>query len=316
MMLFRPSVNRLLLAVVVPLACAPADRQAAQESAGGHAAAAADGVLSVYVVNYPLQYFAERIGGDLVRVEFPAPTDVDPAYWTPGASAVAGYQSADIILLNGADYAHWVGRTTLPGSKLVNTSESVADRFIEVEGAVTHSHGPVGDHSHGAVAFTTWLDPTLAIEHARAVANAFSEAKPDDSAVFADGFAALEADLRALDERLARWATEARGTPLLGSHPVYQYLARRYDLNLVSVHFEPDQDPGEPAWRELEYLLRDHPAGWMLWESEPLTATSDRFRGLGIDAVVFDPCANAPESGDFLSVMRRNASNLETAFSG
>jgi zinc transport system substrate-binding protein len=54
----------------------------------------------------------------------------------------------------------------------------------------------------------------------------------------------------------------------------------------------------------------------MLWESEPLTATSDRFRGLGIDAVVFDPCANAPESGDFLSVMRRNASNLETAFSG
>ncbi|HSQ86069.1 MAG TPA: hypothetical protein VLM43_15260, partial [Desulfobacterales bacterium] len=26
--------------------------------------------LSVYVVNYPLKYFAERIGGDHVKVEF------------------------------------------------------------------------------------------------------------------------------------------------------------------------------------------------------------------------------------------------------
>ena len=29
--------------------------------------------LSVYVVNYPLKYFAERIGGQHVKVVFPAP---------------------------------------------------------------------------------------------------------------------------------------------------------------------------------------------------------------------------------------------------
>ena len=29
--------------------------------------------LTVYVVNYPLQYFAERIGGGHVKVVFPAP---------------------------------------------------------------------------------------------------------------------------------------------------------------------------------------------------------------------------------------------------
>jgi len=35
----------------------------------------AAGPLLVYTVNYPLKYFAERIGGEHVRVEFPAPSD-------------------------------------------------------------------------------------------------------------------------------------------------------------------------------------------------------------------------------------------------
>ena len=37
----------------------------------------------IYVVNYPLQYFTERIGKDLVDVHFPVPDNVDPAFWVP-----------------------------------------------------------------------------------------------------------------------------------------------------------------------------------------------------------------------------------------
>ncbi|MBW1743769.1 MAG: hypothetical protein JRJ47_10130 [Deltaproteobacteria bacterium] len=44
--------------------------------------------LSVYVVNYPLKYFAERIGGDHVDVEFPAPKGTDPAYWIPNIATI------------------------------------------------------------------------------------------------------------------------------------------------------------------------------------------------------------------------------------
>ncbi|MEA3275247.1 MAG: hypothetical protein U9Q81_08160, partial [Pseudomonadota bacterium] len=37
--------------------------------------------LVLYTVNYPLQYFAERIAGEHAQVVFPAPADVDPAFW-------------------------------------------------------------------------------------------------------------------------------------------------------------------------------------------------------------------------------------------
>jgi zinc transport system substrate-binding protein len=72
--------------------------------------------LVVYVVNYPLKYFAERIGGKHVKVVFPAPADEDPAYWMPDAKTITSYQRADLILLNGANYAKWV-------SKVISTGE-------------------------------------------------------------------------------------------------------------------------------------------------------------------------------------------------
>jgi zinc transport system substrate-binding protein len=270
------------------------------------------GPLSVYVVNYPLQYLAERIGGEQVRVEFPAPADVDPAYWTPDEETVAGYQGADLVLLNGAGYEAWVEKTTLAASKLVNTSQAFADRYIALEGAMTHSHGPAGEHEHSALAFTTWLDPTLAIEQARAIAAAFEAAAPQDAGSFGERLAALEGDLGALDVQLGEGTSEMGDMPLLGSHPVYQYLASRYTLNLRSVHFEPDEDPGVDGWRELERLLEEHPARWMLWEAEPLPGIAERLRGLGVSSIVFDPCGNAPAAGDWLSVMWENARNLES----
>jgi zinc transport system substrate-binding protein len=273
-----------------------------------------DDRLSVYVVNYPLRYFAERIGGDLVRVEFPAPPEVDPALWMPEAAIVAAYQAADVILLNGAGYAGWVDKVTLPDSKLVDTSESARDRYLEVDDVVVHSHGPEGGHNHGSLAFTTWLDPTLAVEQARAVRDAFAAARPERADALGERFDSLQGELVELDRRIGEIVSAGADRPLLGSHPVYQYLAQRYGLDLESVHFEPDEFPDQQGWRELRELLAEHPARWMLWEGQPLGRTADRLRELGVESVVFDPCGNVPEAGGFLDVMRGNVESLERAF--
>jgi len=41
--------------------------------------------LSVYVVNYPLKYFAERIAGEHATVILPTLAGTDPAFWMPDA---------------------------------------------------------------------------------------------------------------------------------------------------------------------------------------------------------------------------------------
>jgi len=282
------------------------------ESSGAVAAVDEADALVVYTTNYPLAYFAERIGGDRVRVEFPAPPEVDPAYWSPSAEEIAAYQAADVILLNGAGYEGWVAKTSLPESKLVNTSAGLEERYLVAEDAVMHTHGPEGEHEHENVAFTTWLDPTLAIEQARAIRDALAELLPGAEAELQIGFEALEADLTEIDGRLEAWAAGRAGQALLASHPVYQYLARRYELNLRSVHFEPDEVPTAGGWRDLAALMQGHSADWMLWEGRPLDETSGRLASdYGVGSVVFAPVGNRPASGDYLDAMRANVEALE-----
>ena len=208
---------------------------------------------TVYVVNYPLQYFAERIGGRQIKIVFPAPVDEDPAFWRPDVDTIAEFQGADLILVNGAAYARWLKTASLPKTRLVNTSKGFEADYIKVEDAAAHSHGPTGDHSHAGTAFTTWLDFRQAAQQALAVLEALSRLLPDHRSVFEQRYAELEKDLFLLDDRLESVARE-RTQPLLASHPVYQYLARRYGLNTRSVLWEPEVMPEEAEWQELAFI--------------------------------------------------------------
>jgi zinc transport system substrate-binding protein len=272
------------------------------------------GKLSVYVVNYPLQYFAERIGGEHVNVVFPAPADVDPAFWMPDAPTIAAYQQADLILLNGAGYAGWINKVTLPRFRMVNTSAGFKERYIEAAGILTHSHGSGGEHAHESLAFTTWIDFSLAGGQARTIAEALSRKRPDLRDNFQKNYAALEQDLMALDRTLKQMVSKDSTRPLVVSHPVYDYFARRYGLNIKSVHWEPDESPTNKQIMVLNRILKEHPAKWMLWEGKPIQESVERLQAAGVDSLVFDPCGNTPDQGDFLSVMRQNFDNLKLAF--
>ena len=268
----------------------------------------------VYVANYPLKYFAERISTPLVDVRLPIPAGEDPAFWKPLPEDVLALQQADLVVLNGASYESWLKNVSLSPSKLVDTSASFRDRLIALEGTKTHSHGLEGEHEHSGTAFTTWLDLTLVIEQARTVKDALGARWPEDKAQVTDQFEKLEKDLRTLDEDIAAVISKAPDRPVIFSHPVYQYFQRRYGVNGKSVHWEPDQTPDETMWKEFREVLKMHPAKWMIWEGEPEPDIVKNLQELGLESVVFDPCGNVPEEGNFLTVMQQNVKNLQKVF--
>ena len=245
-----------------------------------------------------------------MEVVLPAPAGVDPAVWSPEVEIILAYQQADLILLNGAGYAAWVGRATLPQSRVVDTSVRFRDQLLELEGETTHSHGLEGEHSHRGFATTTWLDPSLAIAQASAIADALVDANPSGQTAFEAGLAKLVEDLHELAGELDAIGARLRDRPLVFSHPVFQYLIRRTLLDARSVHWEPGEPPTEGQWDELEALLGEHPATVMIWEGEPLAATRARLEQRGLRSVVYDPSGGRPDGGDFLDVMRRNLAAL------
>ena len=285
---------KLLVATLLIAGCS--EKQTAESGSGKPV---------IYSVNYPLAYFAERLAGDRAEIVFPE-MEGDPAFWEPTPEQVAEFQEADLILLNGASYAKWVPKVALPQSKLVDTSAGFSERFIALDGTVTHTHGPGGAHAHGDLAFTTWLDPKLAIHQAEAIHAALSSLGVSSPAEFRK----LANDLAALDDKLKDAFAEVGKQPLLGSHPVYQYLERAYGLDMESVHWEPDAEPDADQWRDLEDILEARSARIMLWEDEPLATTKAKLDEKGIASIVFNPSGNRPADSDFMAVMERNSRNL------
>ena len=120
----------------------------------------------------------------------------------------------------------------------------------------------------------------------------------------------MKNDLIKVDNSLKDIFAKYSDKPLIASHPVYQYLQRRYQLNLKSVHWEPDEYPNPEKWLELAKILKEHPASLMIWEDEPLPVVTQKLQEMEIKSVVFNPCGNVPDKGDYLSVMNSNIDNL------
>jgi len=268
-------------------------------------------LFSIYTVNYPLSYFAERMAPAEARVVLPVPRGVDPAFWKPSVDEVQAYQAASLILLNGAGYAGWTSYATLPQARMVVTADGCRDAYLRSQQGVQHQHGPEGAHAHGELAFTTWLDLRLAACQSGRIRDALIRRIPTAKNEISVEFETLERDLLDLDERLRIVGKALGEQPLLASHPVYQYLADAYGLSIRSLHLEPDESLSDDNWTEVDAMLKQHRAKWMLWESSPLAATEAGLLERGVTAIVFDPAGQSPSGGDFLTVMKDNVARLE-----
>ncbi len=169
----------------------------------------------VFASNYPLAYFAERISGQASLVHFPQ-IDGDPAFWEPGAADVIAMQQSEVILLNGAGYEKWLTAVSLPLSRTFDTSTGFSTNLITLPEAITHAHGGK-EHSHGATAFTTWIDLTQAVAQAEAVHDALADAKLVPQATLDANLDSLRSDLKSLDGKLAEVAQSIGDSPLIGS---------------------------------------------------------------------------------------------------
>ncbi|MEP5765956.1 MAG: metal ABC transporter substrate-binding protein [Halieaceae bacterium] len=267
----------------------------------------------IYSVNYPLAWAAQELAGDAAEVHFPAPAGIDPAFWQPDINTVADYQQAELILLNGANYAKWIARVSLPQNRLLDTSQGFTDQLIAADTGPLHSHGPEGDHSHGELAFTVWLDVSLYSQQVSAIAESLSQRLPESAELIVQRRNELLSALRKRDDELTGIGRRLDGAPLLYSHPVYQYLQRRYQLNGKALHWEPDQSPADTEWVKLDRLLQSHPARIMLWEAEPTAGTRAQLLNRGITPVVLRPMGNRPDSGNYLENLGADTASLAAA---
>lgn len=207
-----------------------------------------------------------------------------------------------MIALNGAGFAQWIARVSLPRSATVNTTSGLEDRYIRTK-AIPHSHGDGDRHSHDAIASHTWLDFAIAADQADALAAFKARRMPDLADRIAANGAALRDDLMALDTRVQSVAANLANTAILVTHPVYQYFARAYGLTIESLEWDAGAMPSADQWEALATLQAETGADTILCEAVPPEDAIARAEKIGLRSVVFPPLAAPPAEGHFMSVM-------------
>lgn len=296
----RPLLPRLVGALATGLLVASVSSANAQERP------------TVVAVSYALSYFAARLGTPEIEVVFPVPDAVDPAFWRPRIPDISMMQRADLIFLNGAGFATWTAKTSLPRARLVDTSKGFEDLHIPIE-TITHSHGADGEHSHTGVASFTWLDQALAIQQARAIADALVQHGLVEPELIGTRLTALTDDLSTLDAAADELRPLAEGKVLIATHPRYQYLARAYGLDIRSLEWDAGKAPSSEQMAELAMLVDATGAQVLLWEAEPPAEARAAIRETGLVDVVFPTLAMSPSGSDYVARLRTAVSDLATA---
>ncbi len=126
-----------------------------------------------------------------------------------------------------------------------------------------HGHGHSHSHSHDrpkkgdAIDGHAWLDPDNAKAMVDRIQQALGAKYPDHAAAFKTNAAALAAKLDALAAELDRDLKPIADKPYIVFHDAFQYLERRYGLNVVgSISINPEVPPSAKRLTELRRKIQ------------------------------------------------------------
>ncbi|PRY42132.1 zinc transport system substrate-binding protein [Geodermatophilus tzadiensis] len=280
-------------------------------------AGAADGV-AVVAAFYPLQWAAERVGGDRVDVTSLTPPGAEPHDLELTPQDVATLTETDLLVyLEGFqpaldDAAAEAGDAAWDAGQAADLS--LTTEAHEHEGETEEEHAEHGGEETPDPHF--WLDPTRLADVGDALADRLAEVDPDGAATFRDNAAALRGDLEALDAEMEQGLADCAVTTMVTSHDAFGYLADRYGLEVVGINgLSPSAEPDPAQLAEISTLVRERGVTTVYTETlvDPAVAETVAEEA-GVQTAVLDPLEGLTDESagsDYLEVMRADLATLQ-----
>jgi zinc/manganese transport system substrate-binding protein len=270
------------------------------------AALAAESPLRLVAAETFYGEVAQAIGGDRVAVESVAMSpDADPHDFAAPPSVARSVAEADMVIMNGLDYDHWM-------EHLLEASQN--DDRVVIDVAALLAAEP-GSNPH------LWYDPKAVPALADALASALGRLDPDGAAGYDQRLAAYTASLSTLSDRIAAIRDRFEGTKVVASEPVFGLMADALGLDMLGEDFQRavmnETEPPAQAIAEVEDDIRSGRARVLFYNRQVVDPLTERLLAAAkeADIPVVAVTESMPEGDTYVNWMLDQLDATERALS-
>ncbi|SER93004.1 metal ABC transporter solute-binding protein, Zn/Mn family [Psychrobacillus sp. OK032] len=298
-----------------------------------------DDTVQVYTTVYPLQYFAERIGGEAVNVNSIYPAGANEHTFEPTQKDMMALADADLFFYIGLGLEGFVenAKKTLAGEhvKMIATIDAVPEDQLEAstndheheeatEEEHDHEHEEATEeghegHGHGDTDPHVWISPKISQNLALSIKNEFVETAPEQKETFEKNYEQLISELQKLDADFEEMALNAPNKTFFVSHAAFGYFANTYGLEQIAVAGLNSQD--EPSQKELTKMIdlaNEKNIKYILFEQNVSSKLTEVIQQeVGAESLVLHNLGvlskeDVANNETYFTLMKRNLNTLKT----
>ena len=204
----------------------------------------------------PLALIAQEItAGSPLKVGYLLSPSVSEHNYALKMSDIKRLHTARLVVWLGDDAEPYLKSTASSWLKAGQADKSLA--LLHVPQAEHPDEEAADEHSHGMVDPHVWLDPQLAQQLARQIADRLGEIYPRNKQLYDDNWVKFSKTIAALDEDTDKRLNSYRTAPFFVHHDAYGYLVRHYRLNQVGVmRVQPGSALSVKQLRSLQLTLQ------------------------------------------------------------
>ncbi|MEU7552128.1 metal ABC transporter substrate-binding protein [Streptomyces sp. NPDC044571] len=287
-----------------------------------------DGKLDVTASFYPMQFLAEQIGKEHVKVGSLTKPGVEPHDLEITPKQTAQLAESDVVLYLKSLQPAVDKAVAQSGVK--NVVDAATLTKLEAHGASgheDHDHAAEGEgggeahgHDHGEADEDPhiWLDPVKYAEVAKGVGAALQKADPEHAADYRRNTDELVGKLTALDTEFKDGLKNTASKTFITTHSAFGYLAERYGLDQEGISgFDPESEPSPARMKDLQAIARKDNVSTVFFETLASDKTARTLAAdTGLKTDVLDPLegiTDTSQGADYFAVMRSNLKNLQKA---
>mgnify|MGYP003974071925 FL=1 len=245
----------IAIVIVIPLA----SLAVTQPSFNSEISTTENSKLQVITSATFLYEFSQNIGKEMIDVTLLVPMGADPHDWEPTIRDREKLQKADVIIVNGIGYEHWLGSFDSNDNQgiLVDTSNGISTLDSEKHDDHTkeddHDGHEEDKHNHGDLDPHIWLNPVYAQLQVKNIANALSNSDSTNKNYYQSNAAIYNKELDLLDSKIR---TELSGckTDFITFHNAFSYFSEEYGLTQHTIISSNDSH-GEVTPQTLENII-------------------------------------------------------------